>query len=66
ITEPPNSIKQYAIRVNGRNGRDDKLKNLPDLVESTLLDCAEDMLGYGREELKYGPFLTNPLQGLLG
>lgn len=54
ITEPPNSIKQYAVRANGRNGRDDKLKNLPHIVESTLHDCAEDMLVYRREELKYG------------
>ncbi|VDO28172.1 unnamed protein product [Heligmosomoides polygyrus] len=56
ITEPPNSIRQYAVGANGGNCRDDKLKNLPHIVEGTLLDCAEDMLGYRREELKYGAF----------
>lgn len=35
--EPPKRIKEFAMRVNGENGRAEKLKNLPDLVESTLL-----------------------------
>lgn len=54
ITDPPEKIKEYAVRLNGRCGRDDKLKNLPGVVERTLLDFAEDMLGYGRDELQFG------------
>ncbi|VDO87841.1 unnamed protein product [Heligmosomoides polygyrus] len=37
------SIKESAFRVNDRNGRDDKLKNLPDLVETTLLGTVADV-----------------------
>lgn len=54
ITKPSEKIKEYAVRLNGRAGRNGNLKNLPDEVERTLLDFAEDLLGYGREELRFG------------
>ncbi|VDP49740.1 unnamed protein product [Heligmosomoides polygyrus] len=54
ITHPWQKIKEYAVRLNGKNGRDGTLKNLPDAVEGTLLGFAEDMLGYGKDELKFG------------
>ncbi|CAJ0603422.1 unnamed protein product [Cylicocyclus nassatus] len=52
ITDPPEKIKEYSIRLHSRNGRDDKLKSLPEPVENILQDMAEDMLGYGQDELK--------------
>ncbi|VDP23596.1 unnamed protein product [Heligmosomoides polygyrus] len=54
ITEPPVRVKEYAVRINGRSGRDDNLKNLPGEVENTLINFGEDMLGLGRDELQVG------------
>ncbi|CAJ0596127.1 unnamed protein product [Cylicocyclus nassatus] len=52
ITDPPEKIKEYSIRLHSRNGRDDKLKILPEPVENILQDMAENMLGYGQDERK--------------
>ncbi|CAJ0590184.1 unnamed protein product [Cylicocyclus nassatus] len=52
ITDPPEKIKEYSVRLHSRNGRDDKLKSLPEPVANILQDMAEDMLGYGQDELK--------------
>ncbi|KHJ77177.1 hypothetical protein OESDEN_23203, partial [Oesophagostomum dentatum] len=52
ITDPPDAIKTYSVRQNGRNGKCESLINLPSGVEATLLDFAEDLAGYGRSELR--------------
>lgn len=44
----------YVDQTQRQEWLDEKLKDLPNVVGTTLLDCAEDMLGYGRDELKYG------------
>ncbi|CAJ0600068.1 unnamed protein product [Cylicocyclus nassatus] len=52
--QPPQRIQEYSLRLNGRSGRDAKLKNLPDEIETTLIDFADDMMGYGYDELQPG------------
>ncbi|CAJ0607868.1 unnamed protein product [Cylicocyclus nassatus] len=54
ITSPPQRIQEYSLRLDGRSGRDAKLKNLPDEIETTLIDFADDMMGYGYDELLPG------------
>ncbi|WKY04562.1 hypothetical protein Q1695_005513 [Nippostrongylus brasiliensis] len=52
ITDPPEEIQRYAIRIAGKSGRDMSLKTLPEEVETILIDFALDMLGYGQPEIK--------------
>ncbi|EYC43589.1 hypothetical protein Y032_0488g2354 [Ancylostoma ceylanicum] len=51
-TDPPEKIQDYSIRMNNRGGRNGNLKDLPDIVENILVGFAEDMMGYGRDEIK--------------
>ncbi|RCN25310.1 hypothetical protein ANCCAN_28979 [Ancylostoma caninum] len=51
ITAPPQKIKEFAVRLNQGSGRDENLKNLPELVEQTLVGFGEDMMGYGHEDI---------------
>ncbi|CAJ0599081.1 unnamed protein product [Cylicocyclus nassatus] len=55
ITDPPQCIQKYAIRINGLGGRDRRLENLPDSVLWTLVDFGTDVLGLGNKELLH-PF----------
>ncbi|CAJ0605946.1 unnamed protein product, partial [Cylicocyclus nassatus] len=52
ITEPAYKIRNFSLRLNDRGGRNERLKNLPSVIESTLLDFMEDVIGYGHQELK--------------
>ncbi|VDN28405.1 unnamed protein product, partial [Cylicostephanus goldi] len=61
ITNPPQKIQDYAVRLNGRNGRNDLLLGLPMQIETLLLDFGEDYIGYGHNELKSG-VVVNPTQ----
>ncbi|VDM68500.1 unnamed protein product [Strongylus vulgaris] len=61
ITEPPQKIQEYAVRINGRCGRNENLLGLPACIENLLLDFGEDMIGYGQNELKAG-VVINPMQ----
>ncbi|RCN37520.1 hypothetical protein ANCCAN_16576 [Ancylostoma caninum] len=54
ITHPAYRIQKYAIRKNGRGGRDRSLKDLPRTIEMMLLDFLEDLIGYGTEEARAG------------
>ncbi|KAL6725240.1 hypothetical protein Aduo_007305 [Ancylostoma duodenale] len=54
ITHPAYRIQEYAIRRNGRGGRDGTLKDLPRNIERMLLDFLEDLIGYGTEEAQRG------------
>ncbi|EYC19859.1 hypothetical protein Y032_0023g756 [Ancylostoma ceylanicum] len=54
ITHPAYRIQEYAIRRNGRGGRDGTLKNLPRNIERMLLDFLEDLIGYGTKEAQRG------------
>ncbi|RCN38689.1 hypothetical protein ANCCAN_15414 [Ancylostoma caninum] len=54
ITNPPQCIRNFALRVNGRGGRNVSLKSLPLEIENFLLDFGEDILGYGHEEIIAG------------
>ncbi|CAJ0606480.1 unnamed protein product [Cylicocyclus nassatus] len=51
-TNPPQKIQEYSLRLNGRNGRVDTLLNLPESIQNLLLDFAEDLIGYGHNELR--------------
>ncbi|CAJ0606177.1 unnamed protein product [Cylicocyclus nassatus] len=44
--------KRLLRSTNSRNGRNDKLKSLSEVVEDILQDMGEDMLGYRQDELK--------------
>ncbi|CAJ0590959.1 unnamed protein product [Cylicocyclus nassatus] len=50
ITDSPQAIQMYSMRMNRRSGRDEKLSNLPEHVEA-LLGFGEDVLGFGRKEI---------------
>ncbi|VDL67193.1 unnamed protein product, partial [Nippostrongylus brasiliensis] len=52
MTDPPEGIQRYALRIAGKSGRDMSLKTLPEEVETILIDFALDMLGYGQPEIK--------------
>ncbi|KAL6731733.1 hypothetical protein Aduo_002567 [Ancylostoma duodenale] len=58
ITEPPQRIKEFAIRVN--RGRDSKLKDLPKEVEATLTGFGEDIIGCGEDESNSDAVLNGP------
>uniref|UniRef100_W6NC36 Uncharacterized protein n=1 Tax=Haemonchus contortus TaxID=6289 RepID=W6NC36_HAECO len=43
------------MRINGRSGRNESLKNLPQKIEETLLGFGEDLLGLAHKELMAAP-----------
>uniref|UniRef100_A0A7I4YDC5 Uncharacterized protein n=1 Tax=Haemonchus contortus TaxID=6289 RepID=A0A7I4YDC5_HAECO len=54
-TSPPQEIQKYSMRINGRSGRNESLKNLPQKIEETLLGFGEDLLGLAHKELMAAP-----------
>ncbi|KAL6737907.1 hypothetical protein Aduo_011510 [Ancylostoma duodenale] len=54
LAEPPQRIQQYAVRLNGKSGRNDCLIPFPIEIENFLLDFGEAFIDYGHNELKNG------------
>ncbi|RCN39208.1 hypothetical protein ANCCAN_14875 [Ancylostoma caninum] len=51
VTDPPEAVREYSIRLNDKQGRDTRLKSLPEDVENVLIGLGEDMLGFGHDEI---------------
>ncbi|CAJ0607585.1 unnamed protein product [Cylicocyclus nassatus] len=51
ITDPPEAIQSFSMRMNRRSGRNENLKNLPEHIEETLIGFGLDLLGFGRKEI---------------
>ncbi|CAJ0603069.1 unnamed protein product [Cylicocyclus nassatus] len=52
--QPPSANSRIFAEAERKKRRDAKLKNLPDEIETTLIDFADDMMGYGYDELLPG------------
>ncbi|RCN47004.1 hypothetical protein ANCCAN_06935 [Ancylostoma caninum] len=51
VTDPPEAVREYSIRLNDKQGYDTRLKSLPEDVENVLIGLGEDMLGFGHDEI---------------
>ncbi|RCN35157.1 hypothetical protein ANCCAN_18991 [Ancylostoma caninum] len=59
LTDPPQRIQEYSVRLHGKSGRANSLLGFPPELENLLLDFGEDLIGYGQNELKEGA-VVNP------
>ncbi|EYB97038.1 hypothetical protein Y032_0143g2354 [Ancylostoma ceylanicum] len=50
VTDPPHKIKEFSVRMNKGGGRDEKLKDLPKMIEATLTGFGEDIIGRGDDK----------------